>query len=61
MNHINSLLAERKRVSELLAAQEEIKHQQEKLHKEQYQKYKALQKSKGGIVKPFEKWVQSVA
>jgi hypothetical protein len=61
MNHINSLLAERKRVSELLAAQEEIKHQQEKLHKEQYQEYKALQKSKGGIVKPFEKWVQSVA
>jgi len=61
MNHINSLLAERKRVSELLAAQEEIKYQQEKLHKEQYQEYKALQKSKGGIVKPFEKWVQSVA
>jgi len=57
MNHINSLLADRKRVSELLAAQEEIKHQQEKL----YQEYKALQKSKGGIVKPFEKWVQSVA
>jgi hypothetical protein len=57
MNHINSLLADRKRVSELLAAQEEIKHQQEKLYKE----YKALQKSKGGIVKPFEKWVQSVA
>ena len=61
MNHIKSLLAERKRLGELLAAQEEIKRQQEKLHKEQYQEYRYAQKIKGGIVKPFEKWVQSVA
>ena len=57
MNHINGLLAERRRVSELREQQEEIRQQQEKLHKEQYQEYRYTQKIKGGIVKPFEKWL----
>lgn len=48
MNHINSLLAERKRVGELLAAQ-----------KEQYQEYKILQQKKGFPIKSFEKWLQT--
>lgn len=48
MNHINSLLAERKRVGELLAAQEE-----------QYQQYKFLQQKKGFPIKSFEKWLQT--
>ena len=48
MNHINSLLAERKRVGELLAAQEE-----------QYQEYKILQQKKGFPIKSFEKWLQT--
>ena len=57
MNHINSLLAERQRVGELLKQQEEIKRQQQ----EQYQEYKDAQKRKNGIVKPFEKWLLTVA
>lgn len=61
MSHINGLLAERRRVSELLAAQEEIKQQQKNLHKEQYNEYRYAQKIKGGVVKSFEKWLQSVA
>jgi len=48
MSHINSLLAERKRVGELLAAQ-----------KEQYQEYKILQQKKGFPIKSFEKWLQT--
>lgn len=61
MNHINNLLSKRRRVGELLEQQEEIKRQQEKLHKEQYQEYRYAQKIKGGIVKPFEKWLLTVA
>jgi hypothetical protein len=54
MNHINSLLAERRRASELLAQQEEIKQQQEK----RYDEYRHDQKIKNGVVKPFEKWLK---
>ena len=61
MSHINGLLAERRRVSELREQQEEIRQQQEKLHKEQYQEYRYAQKTKGGVVKSFEKWLQTVA
>lgn len=61
MSHINGLLAERRRVSELREQQEEIRQQQEKLHKEQYNEYRYNQKMKGGVVKSFEKWLQTVA